>query len=260
MKSILRIMPGVIIFSGLFFNLNAQSLQINELMSSNSGTIYDDDGDTPDWIEIRNTGDSTINLAEYYLSDDGGDKMKWQFPEMNLSPQQYLLVFASGKDRVQAPIYWNTLVDIGESWKYIVPDSELPSTWKLGFYDDSGWSTGASGIGFGDNDDKTVIPSGIMSVFMRTKFSVRNLENVTSMWFNMDFDDGFVAYINGIEIAREGLGEAGSTVAWNQAATSNEAVIYQGKKPMGFDISNYINLLKERNFYSDRASINCLCR
>ena len=53
----------------LFIILNtfalSQSLLINEIVSSNSSIFYDEDGDTPDWVEIYNTNNSAINLSGY---------------------------------------------------------------------------------------------------------------------------------------------------------------------------------------------------
>ncbi len=43
---------------------------------------------------------------------------------------------------------------------------------------------------------------------------------------NMDFDDGFVAWINGVEIARSNLGTVGDYPAFNAAAIDHEAVMY----------------------------------
>ena len=237
-------MPVTLLIAGLFFQSNAQSLQINELMSSNSNTIYDEDGDSPDWIEIRNTGDNTVNLSEYYLSDNTDDKMKWQFPDMTLSPQQYLVIFASDKDRAQVPVYWKTLINLGDTWKYVIPTSATAVTWKTETFNDSGWSSGASGIGYGDGDDNTIIPARTLSVFMRYKFSVDDLETIKSMWFHMDYDDGFVAYLNNVEIARAEMGQPGSAVSWNQTASLHEALIYNGQAPQAFDVTDYIHLLK----------------
>ncbi len=72
---------------------------INEVMSSNQATIEDEDGDSPDWIEIYNNGDSTIDLAGYGLSDDLSDPFKWVFPSVSIIPSHHLLVFASDKNR-----------------------------------------------------------------------------------------------------------------------------------------------------------------
>jgi hypothetical protein len=81
----------------------AQLLCINEFMSSNSATIADEDGDFEDWIEIYFDGEDMISLEGYGLSDNLDDPFKWIFPDVNIQPGQYLLVWASGKDR-RAPI------------------------------------------------------------------------------------------------------------------------------------------------------------
>ena len=45
-----------------FFIWLRTSIQINEVVSSNGDSFYDEDGDTPDWIEIYNSSDELINL------------------------------------------------------------------------------------------------------------------------------------------------------------------------------------------------------
>ena len=77
----------------------SQVLEINEFMASNRVTITDEDGDYPDWIELYNSGSSTLNLEGFWLSDDLLDPLKWQFPAVSLEPGEFLLVFASGKNR-----------------------------------------------------------------------------------------------------------------------------------------------------------------
>lgn len=78
----------------------SQTPLINEFMASNSATIADDDGDYSDWIEIHNTGGAAYDLTDCYLSDDDGNPLRWRFPAGSVPPQGYLLVWASGKDRV----------------------------------------------------------------------------------------------------------------------------------------------------------------
>lgn len=245
MKYLYRVLFFILLIHPYNPNLNAQALKINELMSSNTTVLYDEDGDTPDWIEIINTGSADVNLSDYYLSDNSGELLKWQMPDFNLSPNSPFLIFASGKDKLQLPNFWYTIIDVGHDWKYLIPSSEILSTWRNTGFDDSLWVTGPSGIGYGDNDDKTIVPSGTLSVFMRKKFSLTDTKSIESLWLNMDYDDGFVAYINGIEVCRAGLGEPGTPVAFNKFANSHEAKIYQQGKPEGFNISNYTYLLKE---------------
>lgn len=170
---------------------------------------------------------------------------KWKLPEYKLKPNEPFLVYASGKDRLQMPLHWYTIIDIKQNWKYIVPTSEPSASWKSFSFAETGWLTGPSGIGFGDGDDNTVIPTGIISVFKRKKFTITNLKELKSIWLHMDYDDGFVAYLNGTEICRAGLGAAGSAVPFNLSASSHEAKIYQGGSPDAFNISNFIYLLNE---------------
>jgi hypothetical protein len=235
----------ILIFCFTFNVKSQQGLKINEIMSSNTFVVYDEDNDTPDWFEIVNTGNTVINLSDYFVSDGKKNLLKWQLPVFNLQPGKTFLVYASGKDRLQIPLQWYTIIDVGQPWKYFLPKSEPTATWKSYSFAETGWLTGPTGIGFGDNDDNTVIPTGTISVFMRKKFTVSNLNELKSLWFHMDYDDGFVAYINGTEICRAGLGTPGSPVAYNQSASSHEAKMFNGGSPDGFDISGFIHLLKE---------------
>lgn len=68
-------------------------------MSSNAGILADEDGDFGDWIEIFNKSSQTVSLAGYGLSDQSSQPFKWVFPDIELNPNEYLVVFASGKDR-----------------------------------------------------------------------------------------------------------------------------------------------------------------
>jgi hypothetical protein len=77
-------------------------LIINEFLAANQAILADVDGDYSDWIEIHNLGPQAINLAGWSLSDDPNQPEKWTFPDIMLGSGEYLLVFASGKDRKPA--------------------------------------------------------------------------------------------------------------------------------------------------------------
>ncbi len=68
----------------LVTTVSAQTIRINEVSSSNS-IYYDEDGDTPDWIELYNFGSQTISLNNWTLSDDIQDLGKWTFPNMSIT-------------------------------------------------------------------------------------------------------------------------------------------------------------------------------
>jgi hypothetical protein len=78
---------------------SAQDLSINEFMAVNETTIQDEDGDYSDWIEIYNAGAEAVDLSGWHLSDDVTDAMKWQIGSAQIQAGEFLLVFASSKDR-----------------------------------------------------------------------------------------------------------------------------------------------------------------
>ncbi|MDO5299345.1 MAG: lamin tail domain-containing protein [Clostridia bacterium] len=87
--------------------LETGALVINEICASSITTLKDDDGEYPDWIELHNTSDKTIDLSNYALSDDPDKLIKWRFPQgASIEPGGYYVVFASGKDRVSTNGGW----------------------------------------------------------------------------------------------------------------------------------------------------------
>jgi hypothetical protein len=121
--------------------------------------------------------------------------------------------------------------------------SEPSSSWNDLSFDDSQWETGPGGIGYADGDDLTEIQPAI-SVYMRMKFNLVDTSNITDMLFYIDFDDAFVAYINGTEIARSNI--SGINPGYNTEANSpREATMYTGGLPQEFQIpaSNLKNII-----------------
>ena len=82
-------------------------LRIHEWVSANDGSWRDADGDASDWIEVHNPGDETVSLDGWTLSDDAQALDKWSFPPHSLEPGGFLVVVASGKDRVDGD-QWHT--------------------------------------------------------------------------------------------------------------------------------------------------------
>ena len=82
--------------------LHAQAVVITEFLAENRDGILDEDGESPDWIEIQNQGAAAVDLEGWYLSDDADELQRWRFPRVEILPGDYLLVFASGKDRAEA--------------------------------------------------------------------------------------------------------------------------------------------------------------
>jgi hypothetical protein len=79
---------------------------------------------------------------------------------------------------------------------------------------------GATGIGYGDNDDATVLSDMVnkyVSVYLRRKFAIANPEQLQNLILSVDYDDGFIAYLNGTEVARsKSMQNTGTPPAYNK--------------------------------------------
>src|SRR5687768_5248561 len=72
---------------------------ISEFMADNASSVQDEEGDYPDWIELYNSGPSAVSLKGWFLSDEPGNLAKWVFPDVSIGPREFLIVFASNKNR-----------------------------------------------------------------------------------------------------------------------------------------------------------------
>jgi hypothetical protein len=88
------------LYVALFLNGVAHAqVVISEFMADNKKTIADQDGVFSDWIEIFNPSTSSVNLADWALTDDPARQARWTFPSTNLAAKGYMVIFASGTSR-----------------------------------------------------------------------------------------------------------------------------------------------------------------
>ena len=219
------------LFSLLFCNLSEAQVLINEISNKNSGQIPDEDNEMEDWIELYNPAASSVNLSGYYLSDDSLNLEKWAFPAYLMPSKKHLVVFASSKNRRKPPgnYHWESAVLPSHTFDYLVPVSTTPTNWMQPGFIATGWKQGKAGFGYGDSDDATVVPTSAMAVYARKTFTVPESFHYLDIILQVDYDDGFVAYLNGVEIARK---QINGTPTWNSPALSpGEAVMFLGNKP-----------------------------
>lgn len=150
-----------------------------------------------------------------------------------------LLLAVSARGESLVPNYSN--------WKYLEGKTEAsdpPTAWRELAFDDAHWKEGRSGfsIGYGRYDAPTTLwgmPGNYHSLFLRKKFTLQDDQWIKSLVIRVDYRDGFVAHLNGTEIARRGLaGEHGQPVPFNALAT----VHYRGN-PELIDLEPYKQLL-----------------
>ena len=205
-------------------------IAINEFNSQRGFT--DENGEDVDWIEVFNYSNSAVSLDGFYLSDNPNNLDKWQFPSLELAPQELITICASGRENLKVPNHWESIVKANDVWKYWSGNNPQPAdyaNWNTLNYNDQNWASGQGGIGYGDNDDNTTI-AATPSILMRREFSVSDVDDITHLLFHADYDDGFIAYLNGVEIMRSD--NISSSPAYNEFTSwDKEAVLYAGGIP-----------------------------
>jgi len=100
-------------------------------------------------------------------------------------------------------------------WRYLVGRNPR-GEWTKREYDDTDWEVGEAGFGYADNDDRTVLvdmQGNYSVVYIRREFDLREFEveadQIAEIGLMINFDDAFVAYLNGKEVARVGMKGAG---------------------------------------------------
>jgi hypothetical protein len=263
---------------------------ITEFMASNNSVIDDEDGDSSDWIEIYNTGPAIVNLDGFYLTDDQTDLTKWRIPNVTIAVEDFLIVFASAKDRddPDSELHTNfrlsasgdyvglidsdgttvlsefgpdfpeqfedvsygleqtgnttsiTFLQSGADCRRVVPTGSLGLAWTSQGFDDASWPAATTGIGyenssgyealFGTNGDVGAQMSGInTSAYIRIPFDVADSTGLIGLTLDMKYDDGFIAYLNGVRIASS---NGPQSADWNTGASgSNDdsaALLFEG--------------------------------
>lgn len=101
------------------------TVAINEIMSSNLSVLADEDGDYENWIELYNYGIRPVKLGGFGLSDDYENPFRWVLPDIAIEPGEFLLIWASGKDRTDpdGPLHTNFgIASAGEEVLLTAPD------------------------------------------------------------------------------------------------------------------------------------------
>jgi hypothetical protein len=116
-----------------------------------------------------------------------------------------LLLFAA---HAEAALIFNT----NATWKLFKGRSEAstPNTtaWRNIVFDDSAWTTSPASFYYGEPFTGTLLSDmsgGYTCIFLRRTFVVTNLAQVTGLILNTTVDDGFIIWINGIEVARQNV-------------------------------------------------------
>lgn len=131
----------------------------------------------------------------------------------------------------------DVLLPRGAEWKYEASGANLGSAWRETGYDDSDWLSGDAMLGFGENYIVTTLPSGHITYYFRVAFNFNGDPNeIETLMLLADYDDGFVAYLNGQEVTRQEM--PSGNITSTTTASSHESGDFEE-----IDISDYKHAL-----------------
>jgi hypothetical protein len=137
-RRLILILAVIVIVMMIIFGrggFGSEALLINEVVSSNRFTISDEDGEFPDWIELFNSGNAKMDLEGFWISNDPANPLKWEFPQVSLDPGEYLVIFASGKDRAPKQGHLHTNFRLSAEGCAVIlsaPDGKMIDSVKVG--------------------------------------------------------------------------------------------------------------------------------
>lgn len=135
------------------------------------------------------------------------------------------------------------LVNRGDTWRYNKGNAPYQADWKsvadasLG----ASWQSGPGGFGYGDGDDATVLSdmqNNYSTVYIRRSFTIPSpMDTNMHLILVMDWDDGFVAWLDGQEIKRDRApGSVGTEPGVGARATSGHAASIEGGAVITYDL------------------------
>lgn len=198
------------------------------------------------WVAQSFNRTTTYNttLPSDQISSDNLPPGFSQFKAGNAVP----IVAASAPETVQDKPDRGSFISTGDVWQYLPGWSEPPANWSAIGFDDSSWFSGPTSLGYGKGKHATdlsqttfqqggapvmvqraITEAGVIlavpvsgatsaSVFMRHSFTVDTPVALTQLRLEISYLGGFVAYLNGTEVARRGLGVPGVSVLYNMLA------------------------------------------
>ena len=158
---------------------------IVEFMASNDKSLYDEDGESSDWMEIFNPDPAPLDISGWFLTNDPGELGRWQLPDGTLLPSGgSLIVFASDKDRNAGELHTNFKLskDTGGYLALVEADGRTIVQEYANYpeqFDDFSYGLAQTGSG----SDVTIVPENSICTLLVPTSDIGN------SWRDKEFDD-----------------------------------------------------------------------
>ena len=215
------------LLNGILFNWSGSGGGTSTLLDM---TPYSDEGSVGNGSTTRDNSDkwdAPLSIGRTYTDPESNVSVT-PIARGGTAPNEYIDVHVHLATGNEVP-----LVGENDDCTAIVPDSltAAGTDWTALDFDDSGWPfSGLLGVGYDTNsnyvpyfgvDVRTSMRNNSESCYIRVPFSINgglDLADISALKLRMRYDDGFVAYLNGVKIAED---NAPGFPEWDSGATGN---------------------------------------
>jgi hypothetical protein len=144
-------------------------------------------------------------------------------------PPAYVKAEAGPKTLSTPPVRHGVLIAPNAEWQYQLSEQVHGQGWTGNSFDASNWLTGRAGFGFGDSEFLTKLApvrGQLISVYLRKNFQIKQADAVTEIGLMVNYSDGFIAYVNGHEVARVNIGRSSGRNVQNVTVRAERGTTY----------------------------------
>ena len=180
---------------------------MKRIIVEHGSVLLDIDGETLTGRMINKFGDlrDTFSIVKRGTIELARLSAPWRPPPKKDSPD------AKGAP-AEPPADYIEVIPKHAEWHYWAKVRHPKGDWTKRDYDDTDWDVAEAGFGYADNDDRTVLSDmqgNYSVVYIRREFDLSEFEveadQIAEIGLMINFDDAFVAYLNGKEVVRVGV-------------------------------------------------------
>jgi acid phosphatase type 7 len=178
---------------------------MRKIIVEHGSVIIDVDGDTMRGTMVNKLGEVQDVFALVKRGEVVNQRLDnpWQ-------PGAYKRPRSPGEDQgAEAPEDFFVAIPKFSEWSYLAGEHPGEGTkWTELKYDDLDWKRGEAPFGYSYKEARTVLDDmkGQYTVlYMRHEFEVEHADHIAELGLMVNYDDGFIAYLNGKEVRRVGV-------------------------------------------------------
>ena len=193
-------------------------------MTEYGSVLIDVYGDTLTATMINHNGSTrdAFSLVKRGKVELSRIALPWQPPEYK-KPEH------ARSNPATPPVDHKILIAKNSDWQYLAGQHPQGLAWTRPEFNSTQWKMGTASLGFGDGAVRTELPvvrGRPAAVYMRKQFTIDQADKVTELGLVIDYKDAFIAYINGREVARVGVGRSSGRNAQNVKVREDNGYAY----------------------------------